>query len=116
MNPDSIASLLQNIKKVKQERKEAEDSSKKYDKRICDLYHVLEFEKLDAPAMMRLCKELKKSLIERRKCKNYLRYYQSITDSLPDTTQKLEKIMNKEVQDMLSYSIESSESRKRLKI
>jgi hypothetical protein len=116
MNPDSIVSLLKNIGQVKQERKEAETNLAVFDKRINDLYHVLEFEKLDAPAMMRLCKELKNSLTGRRKCKNYLRYYQSIVDSLPDMDQKLEKVMDKELKDMLSYSLESSEARKRLKI
>lgn len=98
-----VENLINSVEAIQSRSKELSKQRSKVDKMISTIYHVLEFESLDAVKLMKVTKRLRICLRERREIKDELRYVQSILDALPDLKSRIEKVDKKKENDHTRY-------------
>ncbi len=111
-----INNLLDSLAIVEEEHKQLRDRVAICDKKVNDLYHVLELIPLDAVGLIKVAVELKETLKERRELKNKQRYHNSVLDVIqPKSLKKrFTKLSEKLDNDMEKWKKQSEESLKNL--
>lgn len=64
------------------------------DKKVNDLYHIIELQPLDAVGLVKASVELRSCLQQRRQIKNQQRYIDTFKDQLPELDQIMKRVEN----------------------
>ena len=97
----NLYGLLESLEDIENDKTRNQKRLNLVDSNILNIYHELELFEHDAVGLVRLAKELKLNLRQRREYKNKQRFYDSILGcKIPAA---LDRVTNKMDQDMLKY-------------
>jgi hypothetical protein len=77
------------------------------EKTVCNCYHILELDNLDAITITKVTQVLREALKQRRIIKNELRYWQSFSHVSKDAVKRFCNIDNEVKEDLSRYEGES---------
>ena len=107
MKTELIDRLYDLVKEIDNEMNESLKQSSPIDKKIINLYHILELTPLNAVKTTKVTKELKETLRLRRENKNFLRFEQSFHKELLEIKKRIEVVRANIKLDVHRYTHES---------
>ncbi len=107
MKTELIDRLYDIVKEIDDEMNESLKQSSPIDKKIINLYHILELTPLNAVKTTKVTKELKETLRVRRENKKFLRFEQSFHKELLEIKKRIEVVRANIKLDVHRYTRES---------